>query len=219
MNGVNREALNEKLLTEALARLGYRRVRRRVYRALWATPEVEHFLYFSTHGTPDEFVTSHFGLRNAAAEAFSIKAIKKYGGALYTVLKHNQEFDCAMRFSLGKLAEWGSRWSLFVPGMDESALFDKISFDVRGRLFPIIKGVTTLDHLVFLLLDDAEPGPWFVTNGAIRAAHIVSAARQIGVTRTQIKEMLRPRWKWIEESLRGGVEPDVYVHKVVEDFG
>lgn len=42
--------LDEVSLTEAMADVGYERLKRHAYRAEWSTSKVEHFIYFQMYG-------------------------------------------------------------------------------------------------------------------------------------------------------------------------
>jgi hypothetical protein len=209
--------LNEKVLGEALATLQYRRIKPLIYMAEWSMPDVEHFLYVSTYGTPREYLQVQFGFRNKAAERFGVAFIKRYGGRLYSVFQHREEVDCAMQFSLGRLAGWGMPSSIYMPEMSQEELAAKVTFDVQAQLFPVVRHITSLDRLIKRLLDDTDPCRWTFTNGAIRAAHIVGAGRQIGTSREQLRELLRPRDKWIAASLFDGMTVDCFLKKVMED--
>jgi hypothetical protein len=50
-----------------------------IYKALWSTSEVEHFIYFSQNPKQKTVVMGQFGIRNPEVEAFGITAIRKYG--------------------------------------------------------------------------------------------------------------------------------------------
>ena len=216
----------ESLITDALANLKYVRLKHLTYRASWSTSDVEHFLYFSRWGTPKNFLTAYFGLRNAGAEEFGIECIRAYGGDLYRILKHDARVDCTMTFSLGNLAGWSPRWSLYIPKIPThngvipeismASLGEKIRIDVRECLFPIIHDVTSLDRLLSLLLKDVEPCRWFRVNGAIRAAQIAYLARRLGLGTAEITSMLKPFEKELRASLVRGPNPASYINDVVK---
>ena len=210
--------LNEDLITDSLADVGYRRIKQRVYKACWSTPDIDHFLYICLWGTPKEFLSADFGVRNEGAEAFSIKSLVAYGSDLYRLLRHDAHTDCSMRFSLGKLGAWGSRWSLYLPEMSMAALSEKIKADVQERLIPVIRGVTSLDRLLSLLLDDAEPCPWVRINGAIRAAQIAYVARRLDKGPAEIRAMLKPHERQIVANLgRGAEDSALYIERIIEN--
>src|SRR6266567_8141576 len=107
---------DEALLTNALAEVGYRRLKRHTYRAEWST-EVEHFLYFQLYGTPADLLGADFGVRTKESERFAIRSIQAYGSAAYQLIRHDERSDCTTRFCLGRFASWGMRNSLIVSSM------------------------------------------------------------------------------------------------------
>jgi hypothetical protein len=181
---------NEALVSRTLKDLGYQRVKRHVYRALWGSTEVEHFLYFSIWGTPKHFMAADFGLRNSRAEAFGVRSILTHGGELYRLMKHDETNDCTIKFSLGKLAGWEPRSSIYLPDVTEADLATTLTASIRARMFPIVEHMTSANHLLAFLLTDSEPLIWARTDGAIRAAQIVDLARQCGVSENETREIL-----------------------------
>lgn len=208
--------LNEDALTGALSGLEYRRIKRRVYRATWSPPDVGHFLYVSLYGRPKEFLTVDFGIRNDGAQAFGVECVRAYGGPLYQLLRHDERVDCFMRFSLARLADWGSRTSLYLPGMSEALLLEKITTDIRGRLFPLIRGVVSTARLLTFLLKDAEPCRWMYVNAAMRAGQVAYLARMLGMQRGDTEAMLRPLEQEMKACLARGMDPASYVTSVVD---
>ena len=176
-DGIRSKMLDEAALRTVMTDIGYSRLKRHVYRAEWSTPDVEHLMYFLLYGTPKDFLTVDFGLKNLEAEIFAIKEIKKYGGVLYQVLRYDERIDTFMRFSLGTLASWGLRASIRISGMTGAELAKTIRGDIDEKLLPIIRGVRTLNDLLSVLLLDVEPFPWVRCNGAIRAGEVVYLAR------------------------------------------
>src|ERR1041385_656742 len=151
---------DEASLINALADLGYRRLKRHIYRAEWST-EVEHFLYFRLHGRPADLLMADAGIRTKESESFAIRSIQTYGAQAYQLIRHDERSDCFMRFDLGGFASWGMGNSLFVSSMPGRALAAKIKRDVEKTLFPVIRNVTSLDTLLSFLLTDEEPCPWY----------------------------------------------------------
>jgi hypothetical protein len=209
---------DEASLINALADVGYRRLKRHTYRADWST-EVEHFLYFQLYGTPADFLAADFGIRTKESERFAIRSIQAYGSEAYQLLRHNERSDCFMRFNLGQLGNWGMRSSLIVSSMSGPKLAAKIKHDIEERLFPVIRNVTSLNALLPLLLTDAEPRPWYRCNGAMRAAIIANVAQAAGITPAEIRKLLAPHLKEISYHLTRGPVPDpgAYVDKVIRD--
>jgi hypothetical protein len=211
--------LDERSLSTAMANLGYQWLKRHVYRADWSTSDVEHFMYFSLYGTPEDFVTADFGVRNREAEIFALGAIKIYGGNLYQLLQYNEETDTFMRFSLGTLASWGLRSSLRISTMSGVALARKIQADVIEKLLPVIRSVRNMNNLLSLLLTDAEPYPWVRCNGAIRATEIIHLAVRVGMNSAEIRKLLKPYHTWVGTNLTKAPNPDPksYVDRVIDD--
>jgi hypothetical protein len=209
--------LDETPIKEALSDIGYRRLKRFVYKATWSTHAVEHFLYFSLYGKPKEYLTADFGLRNEQAQAFGFKSVRAYGGELYQLARHDVRTHCAMIFSLGRLALWKPRSSLYLPSLSEIGLAEKIKVDVQNKLFPIIRSITEARSLLAFLNTDVEPNLWIYSNGAIRAAMIVSLARKCGMDAEQIRILLEPQIKRVAAQLGGTFSPTAYLEKIIED--
>jgi hypothetical protein len=203
-------------LDHALAEIGYEWIAPSSFRALWPTRDIDHYLFFSTYGAPKRFLAADFGLRNPAAEDFAMTAIASYGGELYRHLKRSLPVDCTMQFSLGRLVGWPSRSSLDMDAFEGKALFDRVRDDIRKHLFPVVKPITGPAELLAILLADTAPFEWVYTNGAIRAAEIVSLGRQKEVADKQICEALRPRKKWIDAALaKGRISVEEYLEKIL----
>ncbi len=211
--------LDEMALTTMLTDIGYSRLKRHVYRAEWSTPDVEHLMYFLLYGTPKDFLTVDFGLKNLQAEIFAIREITKYGGVVYQGLRYDKQTDTFMRFSLGTLASWGLRASIRLSAMTSAELAKKIRCDIDQKLLPVIHGVRTLDDLLSVLLLDVEPFSWVRCNGAIRAGEIVYVARRLGMTPSDIRTLLEPVRKWIRVNIAKAPDPDPdsYVEKLIHD--
>jgi hypothetical protein len=210
---------DEASLTHALADVGYRRLKRHNYRAEWST-EVEHFIYFQLYGTPADFLAADFGIRTKESEHFAIRSIQAYGSATDQLLRPDERSGCYMRFSLGRFASWGMRTSLTVSSMSGPALAAKIKHDVEQKLFPVIRGITSLELLLNFWLTDAEPCPWYRCNGAMRAAMIVNVARRVGIAPAEIRKLLEPHLREIgRPHLHDAPDPDPgrYVDKIIRD--
>ncbi|SRR5258708_6099940 len=210
--------LREKTITLGLKELGYVRCGRFVYKAGWSTSEVEHYLYFSTYGTPKEFLTGDFGVRNEAAQLFGVKCIQAYGGAIYHLLEGDEPTHCYMRFPLGKIAGWNPRWSLAISTQPEDALVNVVKEAVREKLLPEIRDVTNLGRLLSLLVRDEEPVRWVHVNGAMRAAQIAYLARVLGIGTAEIRSMLRRRENELFAHLKGAtLDCASYIERIIDD--
>jgi hypothetical protein len=210
---------DEPSIKAALADIGYRRLRRNVYRAEWGM-DVEHFFYFRLHGTPKDTVSGNFGIRTKEADVFADGALKAYGPEIFRLCPVDTDPDnCVMRYTFGQLASWGLVACLYIPSMSGPALARKVRDDIERILFPVIRGITTLDRFLAFALRDEEPCPWVRCNCAMRAAIVAYLARQLDAQPGEVRAMLAPHKKQIEPVLRGGREPDpdAYIERLIED--
>src|SRR5215213_7974878 len=82
----------------------YIRIRKFVYKALWSTSDVEHFVYIDIIDKRSEHLSGRFGFRNPEAEAFSILCLRKYGSELLRkYVRHDPEIDCTMNYDFAQL--------------------------------------------------------------------------------------------------------------------
>src|ERR1700693_4951537 len=158
--------LDEASLGTAMAEAGYRRLKRYTYRAEWSTAEVEHFISFETYGTPNDFLTADFGIRNKDALALALKSVRTYGGPVYRLMRYDERIDSPLLFSLGSIASWGVRSSLRISELTGVTLAQRVKGDIYEYLFPIIRQVTNMRLLLHFLLDDPASHPWVRGNGA-----------------------------------------------------
>lgn len=210
---------DEQSLKAALADVGYRRVKQRVYRADWST-DVEHFISFQLYGTPKVFLAARFGVRNSPADLFAIRSLQTYGGPLEQLIRYDKEIDCLMNFSVGMLdGSGGLAPPLNTSTTSGSAVAAKITDDIEKRLFPVVRGVTNLGRLISLLLADGEACRWFRSNSALRAGIIISLASQSGMHADQVRAFLTPRLESIGMDLRDAPDPDPasYVNRIITD--
>lgn len=208
---------DEALLTQALADVGYRRVKHDIYRAEWST-EVEHFLFLQLYGEGD-FLGADFGVRTEESEHFAIRSMQTYGSELDRLPRRDEKGSCVIRDSLGELGSWGICSSLIVSSMSGAAVAARVKHDVEQKLFPIIRGITKLDVLLRFWLTDGGPCPWYRCNGAMRAAMIVNVARRVGIAPAEIRKLLEPHLREISFHLKRALEldPGRYVDKVIRD--
>jgi hypothetical protein len=210
---------DEPSLRAALADVGYRRVKRHLYRAEWST-EIEHFIEFHLYGTPKDYLAADFGLRNKEAETFADRSIKAYGGPWTKLIRYDEQTDFCIRFSLGKLAgSWGLRSSLTISSMPGPLLAKKVRDDIEQKLFPLIRDVTSLSRFMSLLATDIEPFAWLYSNAAMRAAMIVSVAQRLGATPDDVRPLFEPHFKGIAYGISDGRNPDprAYIDNIMRD--
>jgi hypothetical protein len=207
----------EAAIAHSFAALGYRRRKRYVYRAEWSAAAVEHFLYVQTYGTPKEFLTVPFGFRNPAAMVFALNALRRYGGFAYSFLEWDERNDTGAAYSLGRLAKWSIRESLYLPEISEEGLALRLKLDIENLLFPIIRPLFSIERLLAFLLTDVEPCTWSLTGAAFRAAQIVHLARQVAWTEEEIRGALRPFEKAVVQALPRAPEPASFIDNVIRD--
>ena len=210
--------LHDEFLNQTMEALGYQRVRKLIYKATWSSPEVEHFLYLETYGRPKEFLTARFGIRNSRAELFSLNSIKAYGGEIYQLIRHDDRYDCMMNFSFERLNTPIRRWALYMPDYSMPMLMKQLTSEIEERLLPVVRDLDNLHRLFSFLLSDAEPCPWVASNGAARAAQVVSIGHRISIEAREILAGLQPREKWITLSLNQSTYDAVsYINRLLKD--
>ena len=189
---------NLDVIIGALNRVGYLHSKGLTFKATSVSHAVEHFIYLHAYGTPKEFLGANFGFRNPVSEEFSIECIRAYGGELFSrSLKHDASTDCKMNFDFGHLYDPVQRWQIYLPQHSASESAKILMSTIEEKLFPVIRRVGTLQELFELLLQDKHPCRWSYTNGAIRAAQLVSAAKQLGIEMSYLLMQLESRLEWI----------------------
>jgi len=206
---------DERSMTPGLAELGYLRLKKRTYKASWSSTDVEHFLFFSLYGGGNYF-TCDFGLRNPAAERFAVDCLRLFAGPIFQDVRFDPRFDCHMRFSLGMLAGWPSRSSLVLSKMSETALADKVKYDISNVLFPVVRSVLSAADLFSFLMRDDESSRWLRVSGAIRAAMIVYLGRRMGISTSELNAMLQSHLKDIAGSLGRAVASCSFLQEVLQ---
>jgi hypothetical protein len=123
----------ETSLTPALLESGYERLSEGVYKAVWSTVEVGHFVYvFDNPRNLDEPNRRHtlsgdFGMRNGVAERFSCRAIRAYCGEIFKLFNCAEPTSCTMRFTFARLEPLG--WPISPPGLSGMELAKSPSGD------------------------------------------------------------------------------------------
>jgi hypothetical protein len=205
---------DEKSITSGLAELGYRRLKKRTYKASWSSADIEHFLFLSLHAG-GRYFSCDFGIRNPPAELFALECVKLYGGPAFQSIRFEPRDGCSMRFSLGGLARWGTLWSLAISDMSEATLADKVTCAVRDDLLPAVRSILAPADLFSLLLKDAEPCRWLRVSGALRSAMIVYLGRRMGMETRELESMLQPHLRDIVSGVQRGVAPSVFLSEVL----
>jgi hypothetical protein len=205
---------DETLITSGLAELGYRRLKKRNYKAFWSSADVEHFLFLSLH-SGGRSLSCDFGIRNPPAEQFALNCVKSYGGPAFQSIQCDPRYCCSMRFSLGGLARWGIRWSLTISDMSEATLADKVTCAVRDDLLPAVRSILAPADLFSLLIKDVEPCLWLGVSGAFRSAIIVYLGRRMGMETRELESMLQPHLRDITNGVQRGVTPNFFLSEVL----
>ena len=205
---------DEKPITLGLAELGYRRLKKRTYKASWSSPDVEHFLFSSLHAGRRRF-SCDFGIRNPPAEQFALECVRLYGGPAFQSIRFEPRDGCSMRFSLGGLARWGSLWSLDISDMSEATLADKVTGVVRDLLLPVVRSILAPADLFSLLTKDVEPCRSLRVSGALRSAMIVYLGRRMGMETRELESMLQPHLRDITNGVQRGVTPNFFLSEVL----
>jgi hypothetical protein len=141
---------------------------------------------------------------------------------MFNALAYDEVTSCTMRLSFGRLTPATLRWSPSIPALSNFELSSSVQAFVRQRLLPVIQGVTTIDALLSLLAEDAEPCPWVASNGAIRAAQIVALAGLSGRNATEVRATLESRERLIargfmkDSTMRD--DPGTYIDRVLTDW-
>jgi hypothetical protein len=219
-------AMIETSVTPALLESGYEHLGEGVYKAVWSTVEVEHFVYaFDSPRDQDDPNRRHtlsgdFGMRNGVAEQFSCKAIRTHGGEIFRLFNCAESTSCAMRFSFARLEPLG--WPISGPGLSGIGIAKRFRAFMTEQLVPTIGHVRTIGDLLALLAADMSHCPWIESNGAIRAAQIVALAGQIGLGAAHIRTMLDSRLLLIAAGVSKASEmranPTVYLDRLLDDF-
>ena len=210
--------MNTKLLDEALEPVGYRRVRKGLYRFDSGTMACEHLLAVEAHGKSDCSLTADFGLRNPDAEAFAIDALRRHGDPVFEGWNAGAT-GCVTWFSVGELLGWHPGAALWQRQATDQGLAAAFVAAIASAVVPIVKEVDSMTTLLRLLLSNTPPYQWVKSNGAVRAAQIIFLACRQGTSSAAIAASLQPYLREIEIGL--GVHRRVpsadYVAAVISD--
>jgi hypothetical protein len=220
---------DDKLMEAEMRRIEYSRIRKYVYRALWSSADVEHFIYFliDTKG----YFWGSFGLRNQFAEKFGIDSYIKYGHPNRQLIRKDRDsrIACTMGFEFGRIDSYTWRiWPMIhVEGKAGSELATSVVSFIRQYIFPIVRNILDLKTFLDFLLSDREPTIWMATSASARSAQIVAVANNLGISRDEILGFLRPFERMIAIDLVGmKVDPaqtfhghlDRYVDQLLSDL-
>lgn len=210
--------MNTKLIEKFLAAIGYRRVKKSIFRFEGGTMDCEHLLAVEIHGKNDTYLTAEFGLRNSDAEAFAINALRRYGDPVFEAWNAGAS-GCVTWFSVGELLCWYPGAALWQRQSSDEELAVGFSEAIEARVVPITKQVTSTAALLDLLLSNTSPYEWMKSNGALRAAEIVFLACRQGTSSADLTALLQPYFREIEIGLgaRRRAAPAEYIDAVITD--
>jgi hypothetical protein len=207
----------DSIAAPALRDAGYEYVQGGIYKALWSTMEVEHFIYIRELEKIAGHIHADFGVRNFKAEVFSCNIIHAYGGEIFSLFKCAEPTSCVMRFGVGRLEP--TRWpiSYYAEGFCRN-----LHESINSHVIPVTRHVADLYDLLGLLAANMNHCPWTQSNGAIRAAQVVALAGQLGLDHAIVRGLLEPRLSFIAHG--GSKESDIrsnpvgYVDKILSDW-
>jgi hypothetical protein len=204
-------------LEELLLELHYVKVGNAAFRLNLPSAKIDHFLYLQFYGTRGELLAVHFGFRNLQVQSFAIQEGLKYGGDQYKSIKYKEKFDCASRFSLGRIAGWTHRWSLDLWSLSLDRLVECVRAAVVGELNPLVQKISGLPDLFEVLRSNQFPFEWFYSNALWRTAQVIRLGFLLGFEKDElIRDLLRHE-KWIADYLRGAVPFAEFVQLVWSD--
>lgn len=203
----------DQSIGDAIAALGYERVRPRLFRARWSSAEIAHLFSYRYWSSGDALACS-FGFYNPEAEKFARACVKRYGGLPYKNMSHITPH--IMMFSFGNLAGWEPQGSLWCPLSDEQVV-GAINVGFETKLLPLIRDANSCAALVDILRSDAEPFRWMYANGAMRAAYICYFARKAQMESEKIRSILEEYKKELRNPLQDGVPIEEYIDKIIEE--
>lgn len=206
----------ESVLEKAMREIGYTRFAKYIYRGLFSTEEVEHFVYFRRYGIRKRYLSGVFAARNRKADEFAIVEINKYGGELYRLMEYDTQYSCLMKFPLGILAGGQPRSSIDLEEWSPDELSSKLKNDVLSKLPPVVRPVTSLADLTFLLMRDSGPFNWVYGNAAMRLAQIIYLCKLLKLSDEGIAPLIEVHRPYIRAVLNNSDDRD-FIAGVFDD--
>jgi hypothetical protein len=204
----NSSAHLEASIGPVLLEAGYKQLDKFVYKAIWSSADVEHFIYLDESGKRKGIFAGRFGIRNPDAEAFKCRS--------YSALQRRISLQ---RAPVRRTQELHDAFPLRT--VDPIGLVLLLQ-DIAERLHPVVRDMTTIDKFLSFLIKDGEPFWWALTNGAIRAAQIGALASKSGIGPDQIRSMLQPRLLLIANGFPRSSpmreDPAAYVDRILADW-
>jgi hypothetical protein len=206
-------------IENVLLSFNYKRVRKFVYKATWSSPQVEHFIYLEKFHRRKTTFAGLYGVRNPSADLFAVQSLRQYGNELFhNMLRYDAKVECMMSFDFWIFSGEQRPWMINLD--DGIAGAETLQVAIKEHLLPLIGKITTLQTLHDFLLQDLRKAGWTYVNGALRAAHIVSVSRQIGIGRADIVNSLQPYLLPIETGLDAGAEISAaeFLEQIITDW-
>jgi hypothetical protein len=196
------------LLAPFLNEIGYSSINEHTFEASWYVGDVQNLLFCERYPQSKDSVFFSYGFRNSVAERFGLICIKRYGLSHFSVLDENSSTSCAMRFELGRAAEWGIRGALALEPRIEETLF-KLKQAMETIAIPLAQHNRTKEELFNILVQDDAIVPWAPINAAVRMAQIAMVGRFLDRSSNELASLLsslRPRFIGIHRT----VSPDQF---------
>lgn len=211
-------AMNTKLLDEALESIGYRRIKKGLYRLDGEATGCEHRLAVELHGRSDHSLTAEFGLCNSDAEAFAIDALRRYGDPVFEGWNAGAT-GCVTWFSVGELLGWHPGAALWQRQATDQEFTAAFAAAIASGVAPMVRAIDSMSALLRVLLSNAPPYQWVKSNGAVRAAQIIFLSCRQGTPSAAVTASLQPYLREIEIGLgaRRRVPSADYVAAVISD--
>ena len=196
---------DDKSMEEEMRAIDYVRQNKFVYKALWSTAQIEHFIFFSIDSAG--YFGARFGLRNPALEEFGIDSLIKHGHPNFQMIRQYRDprTACTLSFEFNRIDNFTqSVWPRFrAQDKEGSKLACFSTAFISNYIFPLVQRIGDLHSLFDFLLADDEPTPWFVATPPARAAQAVALARQMGIEKDRIRNLLDPYKQMIAAHLTG----------------
>ncbi len=206
------------ILEPKLADLGYNKVQKLLYRSKDYGPAVEHFLEFELWGGPLHYVSCDFGIANKDALRFATECLSLYGGAIYRRLPVTAPVFNA-RCQVGRFCEWGRRDSLGISELGANEVSGRALKDIEDIILLKAGPISTLEAFASQILADEPWMPWLTSNGAMRAAEYIYAARQVGISRSAIASNLEPFSSSVKRGLDRETDASIFLEQSLSHWG
>ncbi|MEZ5901315.1 MAG: hypothetical protein R3D51_17690 [Hyphomicrobiaceae bacterium] len=200
------EDLGSPTVIQAIERCGYKRVGKNRFKAVWASRDVDHYLFLrlgrSIARGPPNVLGIEYGMFNPDVFAFSGNALCTFGGKLY-------QHDNPSKYTLDNgymaftLLEDHGHWglSVYLPDADLLHTSKILESKIREEIVRPCEDITSFSRYYSVLVSDSAAFRWSQVHGALRAAQAVMAGRKAGIADDQILLQLTPYSKFIASGL------------------